>query len=262
MSAHCGGKYIAFCEGDDYWQRPDKLQLQVDHLEAHPECGLVHSEHDRYYPRLSKTIHNFFRTSGNVPPEGFNLFRGWGAGYHILTCTVMLRHDLLREIRSDPTIYGNLDSIGGTDIPQFIEIGMRSKIAYLDESLATYTVHSDSASNTTDRVRKARFCKCNIESYLYLAKKYHDEQEQRRLEQTWRQIALWVAFFERDEELAKTAIGNGDRPALKARLLYWGARNAFIHNLLYVLDAGHHQMRRRMDERRLMRWVAKSEASR
>lgn len=45
-------KYVAWCEGDDYWIHPAKLQMQVNWMDQHPECAYLFS--DRYIDNIRR----------------------------------------------------------------------------------------------------------------------------------------------------------------------------------------------------------------
>lgn len=41
------GKYVAICEGDDYWHDPRKLQMQMELMSSNPDMVCCHTDFDR-----------------------------------------------------------------------------------------------------------------------------------------------------------------------------------------------------------------------
>lgn len=61
----CQGKYIAICEGDDYWTDPLKLQKQVDVLESNSKLtGCFHNSEERYWNDYSKASKLYLNIEG------------------------------------------------------------------------------------------------------------------------------------------------------------------------------------------------------
>lgn len=231
------GKYIAFCEGDDYWHRPGKMQKQVNYLESHPECGLVHSDYDRYLVRSGRTIKNFNRVNDNKPPKNLDscsILRG-GKYLYILTCTVMLRKDLFSlVVDSDPVLYQSERFLIG-DTQLWAEIAHKSKTHYMDESLSTYNVLPVSASKSSDIYKQLKFGKSVAEMCLYLVQKYDlPESEYEYHLKKWYNCALPLAFYERDKNIAIIAQNKYKYFSLKNKLFYLGINHLYIYNMLKI----------------------------
>ena len=153
------GKYIAMCEGDDYWTAPLKLQQQVDFLESNPDYGLVWARAKAFY----HTENRFGELRGRVAKD-FNALIQKNC---IPTLTVMYRNKCLNGYME--YINGNNWKMG--DYPLWLYISSRSKIHFMDEVVAVYRVLDESASNTSDFNKKMEFVRSSKDIAVFFAEK-------------------------------------------------------------------------------------------
>lgn len=236
----CKGKYIAFCEGDDFWHHPEKMQKEADYLEANPDCGMVYSSYDIYHPESKKMIYDFIKHRNWQIPERWDIenFVGSdiGSGRTILTCTVMARLALVNKIiKADPYLHQNSKFRLG-DAQLWAEIIVQSRIHFIPESLATHIITSESATRSKDPKKMALFPVSAAELYLALCEKYHlSSTIYNKHINYWCKSALRLAFFSQDKNLAYKVREIKGAFSIKELTQFYGAQNRFAYHVFKVI---------------------------
>ena len=165
------GKYIALCEGDDYWIDPYKLQKQVDYLESHPECGLVYTS---AYVREGDDI------SGKVIGQDVNAKEAMMIANPIPTVTTMFRSELSKQyvIDIEP---GKRNWLMG-DKPLWHYLRIHSEVKYLPDITSVYRVLRESASHSADFNKELKFRMSARDINFFFIDKYFKEPKKRQLE--------------------------------------------------------------------------------
>ena len=124
------GKFIAECEGDDYWTDPNKLQRQIDYMTSNPDCSLCFHASEIIQAPNKRTgmIVKPYNESRKSPIEDIIV----GGGGFLATGSMVYKKELMEN---PPEFYLNAP-IG--DYPMQMLLASQGHAYYIDKNMSAY----------------------------------------------------------------------------------------------------------------------------
>lgn len=220
------GRYIAICEGDDYWVDPLKLQKQVDFLTSHPDYGLVHTGYKQYTQKEKK----FDQTTIAVS-EG-DVFAPLIRENFIASLTVMFRIEWAHKAK-EAGIFIPQFKMG--DYPLWLYIAKHTKIGYIDDITSVYRILEESASHFKSPYPGFLFEQSVWEIRYFFCEEQALKQDLERQEKGYYQEQMYLSLFLNDRKLAGAVHAFWKKKGeLRSRqvLCYWGVKYPFFRSLV------------------------------
>jgi glycosyltransferase involved in cell wall biosynthesis len=149
----CNGKFVAICEGDDFWVDSYKIQKQVDFHQKNPKFSF--SFHKVSVDNQIKDIDYAYP----IPSSDVLTLKDMLFKHYVPTCSVMV----VKEFLPNPFPEWYPRSKMG-DIPMQIFLLDKGPAKYLHESMAVYRKHDKGITLNKEQIAAGR------KAYLYI---YH-----------------------------------------------------------------------------------------
>jgi glycosyltransferase involved in cell wall biosynthesis len=141
----CSGQYVAHLEGDDYWTRKDKLQMQVNFLDTHPDFAICCAR---------ATVIDELGLGGPdiIPTHSAGTYSIDDLVLKNMICTLTVMYRPLKK-GSVPLW---LDGLGMGDWPMHILVAQHGSIKLMDEVCGAYRMHGGGVWSAKSQVRRFR----------------------------------------------------------------------------------------------------------
>lgn len=175
------GKYIALCEGDDYWSDEHKLQKQFNALENNKDCVLcAHrvrfvTENGNYTNRSLPAIVN----KSIVISEECWIKMICNTPYLFQTSSYFFRKDIIGKYLGDLPEFIKKANVG--DTPLMLLLATEGKCCYIEKEMSCYRLNSVSSwtrsmkSKITQKIHVDKSKEYLCEYNQYTNKKYSEE---------------------------------------------------------------------------------------
>lgn len=247
--------YVALCDGDDYWTDPDKLQMQIDFLDSHPDFALC------FHPVAVRHEDEDLPDS-RIPPDGF-LFPKKGMGLEdLLESNFMQTNSVVYRWRfnQDPL---SLIPHGIAPGDWFIHLlhAETGKIGFIDRTMAVYRRHATGIW-TGAGVSDEWFCRYGIPHIKFFEAVEHQFGRSYFREKQELVNSIFRAAENLKNEAVREELRARDEDAYGRAAAFFGVRprlRYFRSSLLSKITTGRLQQHYKKEKRLLRRYLQETE---
>ena len=178
------GKYIAFCDGDDYWCDENRLAEQVALMEQKPNIGLCYTLAERRDAEGALVGH-FPKGEGHTTLD--TLLHDWC----VENCTSLAKRELVLAYYNTEKPENRPEWLT-EDLPMWLFVAAHSEVAYINHATAVHCIFPDSVSHSTNLAKRLAFCDSSSNIKLWFDERYNSKQQRKHLLRERMNTALWV----------------------------------------------------------------------